>query len=183
MAKIAKTVRYYSPHAKQGVSVKVRDENGALVPLKDARGEQKYSQGQPQWQTRLLEFRPLVEHRTNVNECLSFYAVNFIERKKENGEVEVVPEKPEEYEALEALADDPSTKIEREDDYKRRRNPEAFEREKEVEAMKKEIEALKRSKAESQNGTKEMLAEMERLKRELEKARGRKKDDGTDLLK
>jgi hypothetical protein len=118
-----------------------------------------------------------------VNECLSFYAVDFVEKVDETGNLVVVPVRPEEYEALEALADDPGTKIEREAVYKQKRNPEAFERETELNAVKAELEELKKSKDERQSGTAEMLAEMEKLKRELKaaKKRGGKEENG-DLL-
>jgi len=177
--KLVKTVRYYAPYAKQGVSVLVRDSEGKLVPLKDGQGNQKYAKGVPQWQTRLIEFVTQVGYRTNVNECLSFYAVDFVE----GPDGKPVPVKPEEYEALEKLADDPGTKIEREVEYKQRRNPEAFERETELNAVKTELEELKRVKAEGQSGTAEMLAEMERLKRELKAAKKRTgKEENGDLL-
>jgi hypothetical protein len=177
---VVKSVTYYAPYSKQAFSVPVRGEDGKLVALKDNQGNQKYHKGYPQWQTKYMEFQTQVAVRTNSSEPLCFFRVDFFEKLDAEGKLMLdadknpilVPENQDVYDALEKLADDPGTKIEREESYKKKANPEAFEKEQELKAAKAENAKLKKQKAEKEDAVTEMLKENERLKAELSQAKG-----------
>ena len=183
MKDVLKSVVFYAPYSKQGFSAIVRGTDGKPVPLKDNQGNQKYYKGKPQWQTRYLEFHTQIASRTNAAEPLSFYRVNFYAKTDENGlpildekkEPIAVPEDVDIFEALEKLADDPGTKIEREEAYKKKANPEAFEKETELKLAKAELAKMKKDGTKKEAVIAEMLRDNEKLKAEINAAKSPKK--------
>ena len=160
---VVKTVTYYSPHKGQGFDLPARDENGNLIAAKDGRGVEIYRKGKKIFQEIYTEFDHMIEIRTKNTELLCFKRVDFV---KVNGKE--VPVNPDLYEALEKLSDDPSTKIEREESYKNRVNPQAYAIEKELKETKAELARLKKGKAENTPTIKSMLEEQEKLQKEFE---------------
>ncbi len=163
---VVKTVTYYSPHNKQCFDIPARDEEGNLVPLKDAQGNVVYRKGKKQYQEIPLTFERIIVLRTKNTELLCYMKVDFV--KGEKGKA--VPANPDLYDALERLTKDGGTKIEREETYKQRVNPQAYAAEKELGAAKKRIEELEKATKEKESAVDEMLKQQEELQKELEQA-------------
>lgn len=183
MKDVLKSVVFYAPYSKQGFSVIVRGSDGQPVPMKDNQGNQKYHKGKPQWQTKYMEFQTQVGARTNATEPLSFYRIDFYAKTDSNGipeldgkgEPVLVSDDVDVFECLEKLADDPSTKIEREESYKKKANPEAFEKESELKQAKAELAKLKKDGSKKEAVISEMLRDNEKLKAEINAAKSPKK--------
>lgn len=160
---VDKKVTYYSPHKRQGFDIPARDEEGKRIPLKDGQGNEVYRKGKKQYQEIHIGFDHIIEIRMKNTELLCYKVVDFI---KVDGKT--VPANPDLYEALEKLTNDPSTKIEREETYKKRMNPAAYLAEMELEKAKKQIAEMSKKLAEKDNAVEEMLKQQAELQKEIE---------------
>jgi hypothetical protein len=174
--KVVKTVTYYAPYKKQVFTVPARDENGKFVPLKDGQGNPKYYKGNPMYQEILKEFVTQSGIRTGSTELLSYFRVDFrakldAEGKEvigKNKKTELEPDNLDVYKALERLADDPGTKVEREASYKAKVNPEAYAKETELAKAHARIAELE-TQSVPKDAVQEMLEENKRLKADIDR--------------
>lgn len=163
-------LRYYAPYKTMAFTVIAKDDKGKPISVKDGRGEPRYSKGMPVYQEIGLTFRPQISVRTNSSEPLSYFELEVTEK---DGELLVADKNGvrgvDLYAALEKLADDPSTKVEREDAYRQKVNPQAFAVEKELEAARERIAELEEKRPSmGDDAIQEMLRENAQLKKELE---------------
>jgi hypothetical protein len=129
---------YYALQRKYGFEVPVRDKEGNPIPSKDHQGNQRYSNaGEPLFQEVHRTFLPYIDSP----------AKGYVSRFECEGELddkgEFAPSDPNEYAALEAMADDEATKVMREADYEQSVNPTAAALKQQLEKRDREIEALK----------------------------------------
>lgn len=143
-----KRVTYYSPHRKQSFSVPIL-ENGE-PKIKKIKGDEVWVGGKPVYIDEMFNFQPLIE--SPVKGFLCTFQVRFIADK--DGVPQ--PEDPRVYEVLERLADDPGTKIEREEKYAERTNPEAYQAQKIAREQKAKIDELNEVLAEKDSAIEEM---------------------------
>lgn len=140
-----KVKRYYAPVLKTGLYIPVKDDNGKPMVMKDAGGNKIMRNGQFVPQERMVEFTPVV-----TNPKLGTYCV------LETSDPDVI-------EVADKAVADRSSPVVSEDQWKKSRNKEAYQIEKQLEGVKGERDAL--AKANS-----DQSAEIERLKAELAKA-------------
>lgn len=148
---------YYSPHRKQAIEVPIRDESGKFKLKTDKFGNVMLGRNaEPIILTKMVEFSVLVDSPKTGYQCV--LAVDFVK----NDKGEAVPADKDLFEALEALADDPGTKIIREDDHKQKINPTAFELEKQLRAKDSETAALKEALSKKDSSYSEAVAKMQK---------------------
>lgn len=148
---------YYSPHRKQAIEVPIRDENGKFKLKTDRFGNLILGRNaEPIIQTKMVEFKLLVDSPLKGYQCV--LAVDFVK----NGSGELVPVDKDLYAKLEELADDPGTKIIREDDHKQQTNPTAFELEKQLRAKDSETAELKEALSKKDASYSEAVAKMQK---------------------
>jgi len=165
--KIVRSVLYYSPHRTQGFTVSIRDENGRFLIEHDPQGNVVLDRKKrPVSITKNELFQTLIDSPKIGYQ--STYKVDFYvdEAGKE------VPFDNDVFLQLEKLADDPTTKIMREDTYKASINPTAFELEKQLKEKDRTIAALQaeisNKNQESSDAISAMQKEMAELKSMLE---------------
>ena len=136
---MAKEKTYYAMMKKVSVSVPVLDENGKVVPVRDASGNPKMSQG------RLVEMkRTIVFNNVSANPKIGFLST-------------YTTSDPVEIKELDAKVADEGSPIMTEAMYKQRKNPEQWATEQQyLEREKVLVESI-----DSRD------AEIERLKKEL----------------
>jgi len=164
--KIVRSVLYYSPHRTQGFTVPIR-ENGRFLIEHDPQGNVVLDRKKrPVSITKNELFQTLIDSPKIGYQ--STYKVDFYvdEAGKE------VPFDNDVFLQLEKLADDPTTKIMREDTYKASINPTAFELEKQLKEKDRTIAALQaeisNKNQESSDAISAMQKEMAELKSMLE---------------
>jgi hypothetical protein len=150
---------YFALYRQYGFDVPARDPNGNLVPLKDGQGNQKYVGGVPQHQEIHCQFQVYIDSPTKG--YVSIYPC----KGRETATGDFVPDNPDEYAALEKMADDSAIKVMREKEYDHSVNPTAAALKVELEKRDKEIESMKSKVSEAEDWRKQaeeleaMLAE------------------------
>lgn len=142
--KAAKRV-YYALYRQYGFDIPARSPSGELVPLKDGQGNQKYVNGVPQHQEIHCQF--LVYIDSPAKGYVSIYPC----KGSESSTGEFIPNNPDEYAALEKMADDSSIKVMREHEYERTVNPTAAALKQELAKRDKEIESMKAKAAQAES--------------------------------
>jgi hypothetical protein len=160
---------YYARTARVSFSINVKDENGKpMWQQNPITGALLMQDGKPIPVQRFLQFSTISEN-PKIGYLCKYEADN-----------------QDEIDRLEQLCNDASSGVMREDDYKKSRNPEAYQREQEKKVMETELIQLRERVAKAEEkGTKAaaMEDEITRLTKELDEARksgagGHKKSGG-----
>jgi hypothetical protein len=160
--KIVRTAVYYSPHRKQSFEVPIRDKNGEEMLQKDRFGNLVLGRNsQPVPLMKNENFRVLIDSPKVGYQCV--YRMDFVL----DAAGDEVPVDADVYAQLEKLADDPATKVIREDTYKAQMNPTAFELEKQVREKDRVINSLRDEIAKVNTQSSDAVSAMQREMAEL----------------
>lgn len=161
--KVSKLV-YYSHSGKCTFYVPTLDESGKKIQKTHGMtGAPMYLGNKPLYADQMEQFQPVVTNRSSKADALSFKSVE----SDENGVF--TPYQKTMVEVLEGMADNESSQVKRENDWKRDKNPEAWGSEQKFQKLLKEHE----SKVElahdlgKKEAAKEFTDEIDALKKQL----------------
>ena len=158
---------YYCKAGAGTFYVNMIDADGKTVPKRHpATGTLIYNNNLQVFEQVLENWEPMVMSRSAKADALSFKKVE----SDEKGNFTLYQK--ELIKVLEGMANNPSVKVSREDDYKKEQNPSAFEREQELNKLKSEIANIETNAIEKGKlqGKKESLSEIDKLNKQLAEA-------------
>lgn len=117
-----KVREYVSTRKRQALRVVLLDDKGKPVPQLDGQGSPMFVQGKQVYKSRIIRFDQTLSNNAKLG-----YLVGY--KTSDKADIEV----------LDAACEDPSNKIMRVEDYKKRQNPAQYEAEQRANALAKQL--------------------------------------------